>query len=496
MTLPIREIITRLRALFDRVANDDDTAWLFRMQRANPDIPAPRWREFLEANGDEPVTVCADTGLVMFVNTARYADGIGDISPEAYRESYTTCARCADVVHHSNTQEVGGERWCDDCADNHSFVCEYCDEQEPERVANHIHGGGTICDNCIDNADVVRCVDCETLVRRDDAYETAHEDHICPNCAATSRWRYDAVAECYDRRLPAHSRPDDLSDPRGERRKLDHRYHRLLEYSTSPLSVGLTPYQQLATEPPQSIRKGLWFGIEIEVERRGNCPSDIHARVAHDIVDLGIMARDGSLSVDGFEIKSVPGSLLWHRQAWDRFFDRSAKYLRSWGTNTCGMHIHINSGAMTRMVLGKMMVFINSPANRDFINRVAGRNISEETYCLATNDESVAGAAYSEPSRHVAFNPSTRKGTCELRIFRGNIAREGFLRNLDFAAAVVAFCGETATNKLAVADFTAWMARPENRAFYEYHARWLKAKGYIDYKSKALDENYDIASAA
>ena len=69
----------------------------------------------------------------------------------------------------------------------------------------------------------------------------------------------------------------------------------------------------------------LYMGVELEVERRNNCPYEIGEMTHNDFYNgktgqFAIMKSDGSLS-NGFEIVTAPATLNAHRENWDTFLN-------------------------------------------------------------------------------------------------------------------------------------------------------------------------------
>ena len=57
---------------------------------------------------------------------------------------------------------------------------------------------------------------------------------------------------------------------------------------------------------------------------------------------------DGSLD-NGFEIVTGPSSLEYHKTKWERLFQIQdcVKIIKSWNTDTAGLHIHIGRKSLT-----------------------------------------------------------------------------------------------------------------------------------------------------
>ncbi len=208
---------------------------------------------------------------------------------------------------------------------------------------------------------------------------------------------------------------------------------------------------------PREYKGAEVFGIELEVEAkrvRAPLPSQYHERdsVSRDhayswlrdvdgfkLADKYVVCKsDGSLNSRGFEIVTRPDGLAQHKRRWEGFFAATpGGCMTSWSGGRCGMHVHVNRGALSELQLGKMLVFINEPTNQRLVSAVAGRYRSQ--WCRYS-PKTLTSPKDGCDGRRVAVN-CENANTVELRIFRGTIVRRAFMKNLEFVAAVVAFCG-------------------------------------------------------
>lgn len=274
----------------------------------------------------------------------------------------------------------------------------------------------------------------------------------------------------------------------------------------------------------------VFLGIELEVEKRKTCPPKIEHLVAKDLgIDYMILKSDSSIQ-NGFEIVTCPATIGFHLTKWDKFFDPkegSSKHLTSWTSGRCGMHVHISRGAFTPMHMGKFFTFINSAENREFITSIGGRNshfsafnddkgfpnkskviskldelfkklkkstTQKESINIETEIAQVKKLMYkhiggaeglinnmvhmNHDERHSAVNLA-KKGTVELRIFKGNIMKVGMLKNLEFTHAAVEFTREATfrTHALTASEIEERkLKRKENTDYtlhYTYFLDWL-----------------------
>lgn len=192
--------------------------------------------------------------------------------------------------------------------------------------------------------------------------------------------------------------------------------------------------------------KNRYLGVELEVECR-NVDRAQKAKSLHELINDEqwgkhvFFENDGSIH-NGFEIISQPMGMDKHRKIWGWLNDPAAvKGLRSHNTSTCGLHVHINRDNLSKLQVAKIVAFINDPDNENLIRAVARRYA--EGYCKIKNKK-IGKSAYSE-DRYEAVNITPRR-TIEFRIFKGSLKYESVMSAIQFANAVVDFCGRSTTS--------------------------------------------------
>lgn len=246
-----------------------------------------------------------------------------------------------------------------------------------------------------------------------------------------------------------------------------------------------------------------FLGIELEVERREKCAENITKQVMESLgEDFVIMKRDGSLKGHNpFEIVTIPATLQYHQNKWHNFMhnDDLKGNLMSFKGN-CGMHIHINKASFTGLHLAKFIRFINMQENRQFIERIAQRVTSNyaqftdynniNTNNKVTKGKSIAVSAISQYAKNLggAVNRNNNGGhydavntsnpmTVELRIFKGNLARGHFFKNIEFTHAAWAYTKNAGMGELNHKDFIHWLFKDGIKQ-YSYLKDFLIASGY------------------
>jgi hypothetical protein len=202
--------------------------------------------------------------------------------------------------------------------------------------------------------------------------------------------------------------------------------------------------------------KELVFGIELEMESNDEDNSGMLSALNSPIGDQYIVKEDGSLQ-NGAELVSVPMTLEQHRtHNWERILRNVRSHAAAGTTSTCGFHVHINRRALTPLTVGKMLVMTNSiaPEMVKLLETIAQRSAGH--WCQKTKKTLADGRKLD--SSHYEILGLTRRGTCELRMFRSNLRSDRVYKNIEFCHALVRYCQATAARYIERADvFLAWL---------------------------------------
>ena len=308
------------------------------------------------------------------------------------------------------------------------------------------------------------CHDCDQVEYEEDM-RTCYEDYmVCQSCC-DDNYSYSEYRDTY---VSYEDLEDEDRDPNYED---DYIYQ--YDYDVmQDLSLTALPNERVELNTA-------YYGVELEVERRKDCPEDIAERVhnlMHRHKPFALLKGDGSLS-NGFEIVSCPATLNAHKKYWKPFFDsgdEAINNLKSWNTDTTGIHIHISKSALSQSNIGKILVFINDEKNEEFINHIAGRNSNQ---WARKSPKKISDGARTDTDKYEAIN-TRHRNSIELRIFRGNLSRIGFFKVLEFTDCLVNFVKNTTPRKLYYTDFIKWCELPQNRSSYPYFYGWLTRKSY------------------
>lgn len=361
----------------------------------------------------------------------------------------------------------------------------YCDHWD------HTGNGSTVlisggryrdyCSHCAESTDVViETYDTGVLMERDAAY-----------------W-HDGNEEYYEHEPDYDEDSDEGSDS-------DSDTSSLMGYSTNVLDL-LDKDGSFTSSPFGEFH----MGVEVELVTSGfvsEAVTDLRTQLGEDYI---ICKSDGSLPSGGVEVVTAPRGLHDHI---DRFkaWTIDSKY-RAWNTNKCGMHVHLDSRAFTRLTLGKFIMFINDEKNAEFVRKLAGRHphIDEQAraYCAAEGQEAMENPSKAlkgkSTNRYYMVNTTclrpaeaTRLGvrhvgernfnTIELRVFRASLKKERLLAQIEFTHAVVMFCRVASMRDLNGASFLKWLKSTDNR--YPHLSDWYGIRRRVGAKNAAPSES-------
>lgn len=235
------------------------------------------------------------------------------------------------------------------------------------------------------------------------------------------------------------------------------------------LSYNADPFNYFDWDP-RNKKNALVFGVELEMAPAYSTRDLADREAAAPLIralrgPVGanyILKHDGSLPCGGVELVTMPFTLSQHIQntgiAWGEILkavnERSLAKSGA-GTDTCGMHVHINKKALSALTIGKMLVFLNNSDIAPLITIVAQRHNS--AYARLSTKKLTDGTVSSE-NRYDIMNVSVRHPTCEIRMFRGNLTPERIYKNIEFCHALVQYCRQSSMRTLCEWDiFVAWL---------------------------------------
>lgn len=256
----------------------------------------------------------------------------------------------------------------------------------------------------------------------------------------------------------------------------------------------------------KSVRR--LFGVEVELgfntgDRVQNA-LDVWNVMGHD---FAYIKHDGSITNSdlpghtklGFEIVTAPTGLNVQRERWKSLEKAKAfKTFRAWDTGTCGFHVHVSRDSLSPLQIGRILVFINHPNNRYFIEVVAGRSSNKYTKFI---NKRLSDCEVVDESKYMAVR-TNKPNSIEFRIFRGTVNYRHIIRNIEFCDAVCDFCAPCTQSMQAVCDFRNFLAFVnERKGWWPILEEWLQTMDMVakkpipksdkHFKAAPLDEVID-----
>jgi hypothetical protein len=316
------------------------------------------------------------------------------------------------------------------------------------------------------NEDIDSCNDCGSAEFYDDMRSCYQGDfYVCEGCCDDNY--------AYSENQDTYINYDDYDEERSYEQEESGVYdycHRVED----DLGKLCMPNQKSTSENNQ-----IYYGVELEVEKRNNCPNDLPFYITDNVLcGFAQCKSDGSLD-RGFEITTAPATYEYHKKHWERFFndDKCMTNLKGWNTDTAGLHIHISRKALRPTDIGKILVFVNDDTNTPFIKQIAGRTSDQ----WAKRSKKKIQDCTRTSDKYEAVNMS-HPHTIELRIFKSNISRHGFYRVLEFTDALVQF-SKNYTGLLGLSlhykTFLRFMDNEIIKSQYPNLTAWLIRKGYL-----------------
>lgn len=340
------------------------------------------------------------------------------------------CHRCHERMnqrHHPPVFDENSSCWCPHCASEFLRECDNC-SYSFEESTGYTLGLGSICTRCWEE-ETGYCCSCERRHLLSDMTRSEFEEWYCSGCGVDQPSQ-DTILN-YNYRPPAFS------------------YRKGVVCRKKKLKSEISSYS--GDEVAEWVRRGLFFGMELEVEFEGRSGSETQARAIREQVDgdggLYYFKRDGSLN-NGFEVVTQPSDFQWWRTMGVEFMNDLTASIRQHGggiSGRCGLHIHASRSAMSRLQLFKMARFMYDTRNRDQLIRLSRRGNLESMHDYATlslrryNFNGATGNRYfTQSSNRLAFEVAQRQTagnrsaalnfanphTVELRMFKSTLNPE------------------------------------------------------------------------
>jgi len=375
---------------------------------------------------------CNDCGCLYPEDSMK--DINGDLICEFCQDNYVTCDRCGELVHYDlHSINNCGDTWCESCYDNYTFRCDECGNRYNINERHEVEDSD-ICEYCWDN-----------------------ETSCCDGCGED--YFYRNMNHGYCNSCDCHDEDDD-------------------DYSSFP---GRYHYYHLADEPENP----LYYGIELETGTfDDNLKHNWGREILDEIPNCMFVKPDGSIYggdvVKGTEIVSHPMTYKWmqtNKNKWNKVLRLRKKGLRSYTTNTCGIHIHLTKSWFSEKHLYKFMKMIyHFPSFTKLISQRRLNRLREWASIEDTEDLRKKAKDKHFYKRYTAVNLSN-SNTIELRIFRGTLCERSFWKNLEYVQALIEFTNKAKVKDLRVKNFI-WFVSFRQDDFPNLY-KWLVKKKKI-----------------
>ena len=402
--------------------------------------------------------------------TTAYMDGDNvDICDNCVDEDFTMCADCNDY-HRDNdlSENKNGDLICQGCIDEGYVICSDCDAITPHNEVTSVCGGSeVVCDTCLDE-NYTHCDGCGDH-ESDGRYLERYDEWICDDCISDRYFWCDSCdqyvhSDDYD----GNNCCCNCSDENCGSQVGINGYG----YKPSP------NFHLHKTEDKQN--SPLYLGIELEVENKNGTDSQRGEQVTfmehfQKKQNFIYLKEDGSLT-DGFECVSYPATLDYHTRVFDwKKLTKQLSYLgyRSYSTENCGIHIHINRGFLSAVEQKKLHYFVIHQAIN--IKKIAQRDSHWARYNTKNKFKE-----YGEPGGRDALNFNNRH-TIEFRIFKGTLKYSTLRSYMEFVESITRFIKsaqfpiEQLSNENGWASYMNFVSKDKK---YKVLQKYLTDKGF------------------
>lgn len=341
---------------------------------------------------------------------------------------HCACKRCKEPLdfHEDNFAEDIGP-CCDNCYEDNVIVCEHCSKHLFKDDANE-HDDNYYCENCWENTTI--CHQCECVVPLDQSSSNDNCDVFCDDCYNQN---YEHCSKCHE----------EISID-------DAHYHNDQTYCLNCLpSFDIYSYNDNVLKHCPKWGKptdGIYYGVELEV---GSTDPDDVVSTYESLGERFCICKEDS-SVDGFEIVSAPATLSIQLEKWKRFFDENT-YIDI--DDEYGMHVHVSRKPLGQLTIGKVLVFVNDPANAAFLDELAERE--PNSYC----DREAKKISDVKKFRERAALNLGNENTIEFRLFRTCDNFESFARKLIFVHDLIHWARNTSIQDINLISFQRWQTK-------------------------------------
>ena len=354
--------------------------------------------------------------------------------------------------------------------DSDHYFCEDCDKTYFNSNNFITVGDGYVCEECKSNYN--SCDGCDTWLVDDDTINTDRHTY-CESCYSDNTFHCENCEATFDNNESCNCEEEENQIIYSYHRKKVDLLNLKIDYEENPIT----------------------YGIEIETDIRKHEENLSATAIGQKVLELFnnneiILMEDGSIG--GFEIVSTNASFNYHKQYfWNRFFDSNIReYLKSYHSSNCGIHIHCSKKHFTEQEQAKIVCFVNSEYNNNFIVQIASRST---VYSSSYKKDKTLDNYYSS-NRFEPIN-LTNPNTVEYRIFKGNLKENSFFRYLEFVDSLNLYIKSLSDKKnnvqyyvssLKYENYLNFLYSNFEKKHYSNLFSWLKIKGYEEYHNKIV----------
>jgi hypothetical protein len=272
----------------------------------------------------------------------------------------------------------------------------------------------------------------------------------------------------FQRRFLQLSKCDDILYVAG----LLHREVRIASYSTKienfvenllPREVRIASYSTKIENFVGNPTDSIYLGVELEILYQDLNIESLYSYNKEG--EIALLKKDSSIEGQGFEIVTCAMSLDYQLTYWREIIEQFGSELTP--HSSCGMHVHVSRQPLSQLQIGKILVFLNEPANDWYVNEIAGRAAND--YC-ERKPKKIEDVNCPQ-SRYEALN-LTNDSTIEFRLFASTTCYYLIASRIEFCHALTKYCENAELTKLQWADFKEWVIQEDN-PLYSHLKKWL-----------------------
>ena len=220
-----------------------------------------------------------------------------------------------------------------------------------------------------------------------------------------------------------------------------------------------TKIENFVGNPTDSI----YLGVELEILYQDLNIESLYSYNKEG--EIALLKKDSSIEGQGFEIVTCAMSLDYQLTYWREIIEQFGSELTP--HSSCGMHVHISRQPLSQLQIGKILVFLNDPANDWYVSAIAGRAANDYCDRKPKKLEDVS----CPQSRYEALN-LTNDSTIEFRLFASTNNYYLIASRIEFCHALTKYCENAELTKLQWADFKEWVIQEDN-PLYSHLKKWL-----------------------